>query len=92
MCLSSHKCYFPNFKHVLFYANKPTELICALKSYLAARPHGRLAVAPEVPGLELAAHVGGHQLTGPGEGHRRDGAALRLVIHLGSINQLEHGL
>ena len=58
-----------------------------LTSHLTAGPHWRLTVGPGVPGLELAPHVGGHQLTGPGEGHRSDGATLRLVIHLASINQ-----
>jgi hypothetical protein len=41
-----------------------------------------LLIGPQVEELELAAHVGGHNLRGPGEDDVSEGAAVALLVHL----------
>ncbi len=49
-----------------------------------------LLIGSQVEELELAAHVGGHNLRGPGEDDVSEGAAVPLLVHLSvhcSFNQ-----
>ncbi len=41
-----------------------------------------LLIGSQVKKLELTAHVGGHNLRGPGEDDVSEGAAVALLVHL----------